>query len=55
MIELNLSLGSAYNNPAIVYSEITQPILELEYMKIAAQLGVDKAIEWINQKCITLQ
>jgi hypothetical protein len=54
-MKLNPSYGSAFNNLAIAYSETNQPILELENMKIAAQLGVDKAIEWITQKCITLQ
>jgi hypothetical protein len=54
-MELNPSHESAYNNLAIPYSETNQPILELENIKIAAQPGVDKGIEWITQKGITLQ
>lgn len=52
VIELNPSYGSAYNNLAIAYSETNRPLLELENMKIAAQFGVERAIEWITQKGI---
>ena len=52
VIVLNPSHGSAYNNLALAYSLVNQPTLELENMKIAAQLGVDKAINWVTQKGI---
>jgi tetratricopeptide (TPR) repeat protein len=55
VVELNPSHGSAYNNLGLTYSLVNQPILELENMKIAAQLGVEKAIEWITQKGISLR
>ena len=55
VIELDPKHGSAYNNIAVAYSEINKPELELKYMIIAAQLGVEKAIHWTTQNKVSIK
>jgi tetratricopeptide (TPR) repeat protein len=49
VIDLDPRHGGANNNLAVAYSEINRFDLERKYMRIAAYLKVDKAIDWISK------
>lgn len=49
VIDLDPRHCGANNNLGIAYSEINRSDLELKYMRIAAYLEVEKAIDWISK------